>query len=230
VVTATAQPFSVFTGWSGACSGTSPECRIVMTQSRDVRAAFSGSGVPNYTLNISGSGTGSGTVQSQGGLTCHQLPWRRGSGCSSPQSPSTSPAVEGTTGWGGDCDSRSLWATVASANFSVPLGRGHGWPVGPQSLHSGDAYSAAQREGPVWGHTGEPQLWNGLRAASSRSGNTCWWDDLRLSVQACLLSGNRLLVAGGQRALGDLRHQQASIFRWRCGRRPIRWPVRWYPR
>ena len=58
VLTAAADPGSTFTGWTGACSGTSPECRVTMTQSRDVRAAFSGSGVASYVLNLSGSGTG----------------------------------------------------------------------------------------------------------------------------------------------------------------------------
>ena len=69
VLTAAAQPGSAFAGWTGACTGTSTQCRVTMTQSRDVRASFSGSGVASFTLNLSGSGTGTGTVQSQTGLS-----------------------------------------------------------------------------------------------------------------------------------------------------------------
>src|SRR4051812_33831104 len=68
-LTATAIDGSTFTGWSGACSGTVPTCRVTMTQSRSVTASFTGQGTPSFTLNVSGDGNGNGTVTSQAGLT-----------------------------------------------------------------------------------------------------------------------------------------------------------------
>ena len=44
-------PGSTFTGWSGACTGTAPTCKVVMTQSRSVKATFAGQGTPDFTLN-----------------------------------------------------------------------------------------------------------------------------------------------------------------------------------
>lgn len=39
-LTAIAQPGSVFTGWSGDCSGTQPQCQVAMSQARNVTAQF----------------------------------------------------------------------------------------------------------------------------------------------------------------------------------------------
>ncbi|HMH57459.1 MAG TPA: hypothetical protein VK535_14470, partial [Gemmatimonadales bacterium] len=64
VLTVTADTGSTFTGWSGACSGTSTTCKVLMVQSRDVRANFSGRGVQSFTLNIAGGGSGNGGVKS----------------------------------------------------------------------------------------------------------------------------------------------------------------------
>ncbi len=68
-LTATPQGGSTFTGWSGACTGTGQTCKAVMTQARSVRASFSGAGTPSFVLNVTGGGTGNGTVTSQAGLT-----------------------------------------------------------------------------------------------------------------------------------------------------------------
>jgi hypothetical protein len=72
----TAQPASGsrFVGWSGDCSGTSPNCSVVMSALRDVRAAFS---IDSAALAVTVTGSG-GTVRSQplgidctvGGLNC----------------------------------------------------------------------------------------------------------------------------------------------------------------
>ena len=66
-LTVTPDPGSQFTGWSGACTGTALTCKLTMSQSRSVKASFAGSSVPTYTLNVTGRGTGSGTVVSQAG-------------------------------------------------------------------------------------------------------------------------------------------------------------------
>jgi uncharacterized repeat protein (TIGR02543 family) len=59
----------VFTGWSGAATGTANPCTVVMNGSKTVNATFALS--PSYALTISSDGTGSGTVTSNGtGISC----------------------------------------------------------------------------------------------------------------------------------------------------------------
>src|SRR3954451_19545639 len=53
-LTATPDPGSRFTTWGGACSGTAPTCNVKMGASKIVKATFSGSSIPSYTLNIAG--------------------------------------------------------------------------------------------------------------------------------------------------------------------------------
>lgn len=76
VVTLTAEAIgrSVFTGWSGACSGTNPTCTLTLNESKEVTAKFS-KGVTSYTLTVAttvtGNGTGTGSVTSTvGGISC----------------------------------------------------------------------------------------------------------------------------------------------------------------
>lgn len=67
--TGTASNDSVFSGWSGACSGTSTTCVVPMNQAQSVTAAFTR--IPQYSLNAVWAGTGSGTVTSDvGGINC----------------------------------------------------------------------------------------------------------------------------------------------------------------
>ncbi len=66
-LTATAQADSLFSGWSGACSGSS-SCTLEMTQPRLVTATFT---LKTYTLTVSKAGPGSGTVSSNpAGIDC----------------------------------------------------------------------------------------------------------------------------------------------------------------
>lgn len=71
-LTATAEPGSIFTGWSGACSGSSPTCNVSMTEARDVHSTFEQA----RTLSVTKSGTGAGSLTSNpAGIDC-------GSACS----------------------------------------------------------------------------------------------------------------------------------------------------
>ena len=66
-LTATPNVGTRFTGWSGACSGTKPTCTVSMTASKSVTATFK----PVYTLTVSKTGAGSGTVgSSPAGISC----------------------------------------------------------------------------------------------------------------------------------------------------------------
>ena len=58
-LTATADPGSLFTGWSGACTGTG-ECDVTMDQARSVTATF----IPQHTVTVTTAG--SGTVAGPG--------------------------------------------------------------------------------------------------------------------------------------------------------------------
>jgi hypothetical protein len=121
-LTATPAPGSVFSGWSGACSGTG-ECDLTMDKAKAVIATFTG--VPE-TLSVSKSGAGSGTVASDpAGLSC-------GSTCSYAFGHGTSvtltevPATGSFfTGWAGDCSGAATCtvsmtqARSVSATFSL---------------------------------------------------------------------------------------------------------------
>ncbi|MBK7001990.1 MAG: DUF1566 domain-containing protein [Rhodoferax sp.] len=104
-VTLTAAPAtgSSFTGWSGACSGTST-CVVSMSAAQNITASFTATPIP-YTLSVTKSGTGSGTITSApAGINC-------GTTCSASFNSGTSvtltaiPAAAGSTftGWSGAC-------------------------------------------------------------------------------------------------------------------------------
>ncbi|MFA5051675.1 MAG: DNRLRE domain-containing protein [Patescibacteria group bacterium] len=100
VVTLTATPdvSSNFTEWSGACTGTGT-CVVTMDDAKNVTANFA---IKRFTLNVTKSGTGTGTVYGSG-INC-------GSTCSATYNYGTTVnlsqnvGIQTTfTGWGGDC-------------------------------------------------------------------------------------------------------------------------------
>jgi hypothetical protein len=126
--TATAAIGSTFVGWSGACSGTSLQCTVDMTQARSVTATFNTPSPPptQHALTVSRTGTGSGTVTSSpAGINC-------GSDCSQSYNSGTavtltaSPAAGSTfAGWSGACSGTGpcnvtmSQARSATASFGV---------------------------------------------------------------------------------------------------------------
>lgn len=101
-LTATPEPGSNFTGWSGACRGKRPTCKLTVRSSTTAVANFET--IPEYELTVTKSGLGSGTVTSAvGGLDC-------GDTCSITASKDTRVTLVATpdpgsrfTGWTGAC-------------------------------------------------------------------------------------------------------------------------------
>jgi Divergent InlB B-repeat domain len=120
-VTLTATPDSgaTFTGWGGACSGTSTTCAVVMSSAKSVTATFAGG---TSTVQLTVSVTGNGTV-SGGGINC-------GTGaftCSASIALGSSVTLSATpasgakfTGWGGSCSGTATTCSlVMSTSRSV---------------------------------------------------------------------------------------------------------------
>jgi uncharacterized repeat protein (TIGR02543 family) len=113
---ASAATGSVFTGWSGACTGTASTCTVTMNANKTVTATFK----PAFTLTVTKSGTGTGTVTSSpAGISC-------GATCSA-NYPSgqkvtlSASAASGSrfTGWTGACSGTSKCSVTMSTARSV---------------------------------------------------------------------------------------------------------------
>jgi DNA-binding beta-propeller fold protein YncE len=68
-LTATPDPHSEFSGWSGACAGTATACTLTMSEARSVGAEFLA--LPQQSLSLTVAGSGEGTVRSDpAGIEC----------------------------------------------------------------------------------------------------------------------------------------------------------------
>ena len=117
-LTAVAATGSTFTGWSGGgCAGTGA-CIVVMNADQTVTASFA---APNtFTLTVTKSGVGAGTVTSSpAGINCGTtcvFTFPGGTSVSLTQTPAT-----GSTfgGWGGACSGTGACAVVMTQNITV---------------------------------------------------------------------------------------------------------------
>jgi hypothetical protein len=158
VVTLTATPDSgsVFTGWSGACTGTGP-CSVSMTAARSVTATFM---TQTYGLTVTKDGTGAGTVTSTpGAINC-------GSTCTATYDIDTVVTLTATpdtrstfTGWSGACTgtgpctvdmtaARSVGATFALRPASIGIYRNGTWYL---DTNGNGVWDAATDGAIVWG-------------------------------------------------------------------------------
>ncbi len=117
-LTATPAAGSLFTGWTGACTGVAPTCSFVADGDRTATATF---GVATYTVTITKSGGGTGTV-SGSGVNC-------GGTCTATIAHGTVITLAATAdggavfaGWGGACSGTGACTTTVTSDVSISAG------------------------------------------------------------------------------------------------------------
>ncbi len=119
MVTLTAEPdaSSVFTGWGGACSGTSPVCEVTITAATAVTATFT---LKTYTVTVTKAGAGAGTVAGNG-INCGT-----GAGCTTTVDHGTAISLTATpvslntfVGWGGACTGTGTCDLTITADTTI---------------------------------------------------------------------------------------------------------------
>jgi len=159
---ATAAANAVFSGWSGACSGTGA-CQVTVSNSTSVSAIFTATA---YTLTVTLPGNGTGTITSNpAGITC-------GSTCTASFNPGTqvtltaSPSANSyLVAWGSPCSGTSTCTITLNSN-SMVSSTINVWPINhiiimAQENRSFDHYFGAMRG--YWAANGYPdQSFDGL--------------------------------------------------------------------
>ena len=255
-LTVVPDPGSTFTGWGGSCTGTALTCTITMNVNRTVKAKFAGGTIPRYTLNVTGGGTGSGTITSQAGLSpainCSITAGTAVSGACSAQYRQgtavtlTASAANGHTfdGWSADCSGTGGCTLTMSTNRAAAAAF-----TAPASLEASVGRWDPPQFNPIigihvvqlltgkfllWGHLGEPQVWDPVGGFTEVVNATCTDPqicELFCAGQAFLPDGSVLVAGGHNEALGNnYGLLQASIFdgfSWRAtGSMHY---ARWYP-
>ena len=230
VLTAVADPGFTFVGWvTGYCAGsTAPTCSVIMNNTRNAQAQFSGPALPKFQVNVSGGGDGGGTVTSQAtlapGIACTLNAGTASGACSQAFLGErslilTASATSDQTfdGWSGDCTGNGACNLSVTTNRSVTAN--FSAPAGPEATFG---KWASFQSNPVigmhlsllpngkaltWGHGGEPQLLNlgggGFTQVANQTCTNPATCELFCSGHTFLGDG-RLLVAGGHNeALGD---------------------------
>lgn len=117
-----------FAGWGGACSGLGNPCSVTMSSAKSVSAAFTQ--VASYSLTVSGSGTGQGTVTGSG-INCTINNGGTSGTCQGSYPSGTSITLTATpasgstfNGWSGLCSGIGTCNVTMTSNKSVAAGFG----------------------------------------------------------------------------------------------------------
>jgi Divergent InlB B-repeat domain len=114
-LTATPAAGSIFSSWSGACTGSGP-CTITMDQARLVTATF----VPVYSLNLTVNGSGSVLLDSSAGaITCTASCGKAYVGGTVVTLTATPAAGQVFNGWSGACSGTGVCTTTMTAAKAV---------------------------------------------------------------------------------------------------------------
>jgi peptidoglycan/xylan/chitin deacetylase (PgdA/CDA1 family) len=109
-LTAVAAAGSSFTGWSGACAGSSATCTVSMSVARSITATFTA----DASLAVVRAGTGSGTVSSNpAGIACGVACEHDFTNGVSVTLTAVAEAGSSFTEWGGACSGASTTCTVS---------------------------------------------------------------------------------------------------------------------
>lgn len=117
-LTATPSGAATFLGWTGACTGSSTQCIVTMSQARSVAAAFGS--INEFQLSVS-TGTGGRVTSSPSGINC-------GAACLASFGSGTQVLLQAVpepgyvfSGWGGDCSSfgSAACSLTMNANHTV---------------------------------------------------------------------------------------------------------------
>ena len=215
-LTATAKSGSSFVGWLGACTGL-VSCRPVMNQNQAVTARFLKG---PFTLKIAGggSGTGSGRVRSQTGLTpainCTITSGTAAAtGCSASYPAGkvvtlTATASTGQTfaGWSTPCsgtgtcqltmkEPRTMYAAFAPAGTSAAAIRGKWGAPFATNILAVHAHVLPTGKVLFWGRQGQARLWNPANPSAGFADVTKAYQ-LYCTGHAFLPDG-RLMIVGG---------------------------------
>ena len=123
-VTLTAAPLSgsSFTGWGGACSGSTSTCTVTMSAAQNVTASFATTppAPANFALTVTKSGTGVGSVSSNpGGIACGATCVANFGQGSNVTLTATPTAGSSFAGWGGACSGPGACVVTMSAAQGV---------------------------------------------------------------------------------------------------------------
>jgi List-Bact-rpt repeat protein len=156
IVTVQPTDANVFTGWSGACSGTGG-CQVVMNGNQSVTASFANGG-PQYPLIVSLNRAGQ-VSSNPGGLVCNALT----PGCSGEFAAGTSVTLIATpaqglrfAGWSGACSGAGTCVVAMTAAESVTANFGTACAFSPEAgwwwnpAAAGRGYFIDYQAGPMY--------------------------------------------------------------------------------
>lgn len=182
VLTAAPDATSVFSGWSGACSGTSPTCSVTMSQAQAVTAKFDVQLVTlTFMARVFGPASGS-VVSSPAGINC-TAPCTQSASFAAGTTVTLTAAGGFPVWWGGQpgCSGTTCSMTMGAAQTLTVTFVGNNFVFATSTQH----------DGALGGPTGADALCNGAAAAAGLPGHYIAWVATQTSNPATRLGTAR---------------------------------------